>query len=100
MAVVFDEKKKDHKGAVVVVKREVEPKWTFEEFVAAVDGGIGEARSNEATHTDKELKLLFLLPHALLKLFVGVVFAADAWGLCRASLSTVTRCSRASFWPT
>lgn len=78
----FSAKKAKHDDApIVVVKRRVDPAWSFEELVRHIEAGITDGRSDAPSSTDKELKLLFLLPTFLLSWFVHLARWLDHHGL-------------------
>ena len=78
----FSAKKvKSDEGAIVVVKREVDPASTFEDVVRQIEGGIKEGRSEAKSTTDKELNVLLRLPTVLLGLLVRFQMLLDRLGL-------------------
>jgi len=58
-------KAKAHDSPVVVIKKRIDPSWSFEELVRAIDSGVSDGRSEKRSRTDKELGLLFTIPHFL-----------------------------------
>jgi hypothetical protein len=74
-------KKKDHKSAVVVLKRRFDPDQSFEELVRFVEGDKEEGRSSKKSRTDKELGLLFSLPLFVTKRIAWLLMWADHAGL-------------------
>lgn len=71
--------KSDH-GALITVKREIDPRWSFEELVERIEGDLHEGRAR-TTSTETELKLLFLLPTFVISLLMRLVRLLDDWGL-------------------
>lgn len=71
---------KSDEGAVITVKRAIDPGWSFEELVAHIDGDIREGRE-ETTSTETELKLAFLLPTFLIALALRLLRLLDHFGL-------------------
>lgn len=71
---------KSDDGALITVKREIDPRWSFEELVARVDGDIREGRE-KTTSTETELRLLFLLPTVVVSLLMRLLRRLDDWGL-------------------
>lgn len=65
-------KRMDREAAISTVKLEMHDGETFAEFVARVNGGIGEERSGKKTRQDKELDLFNFLPRPVL---VGAAWA-------------------------
>ena len=55
-------KRKTEDAPIVLVKREIDPSWSFEELVQQIEGGISEGRSDKHSTTDTELSLIFKLP--------------------------------------
>jgi hypothetical protein len=74
-------KEKSDKGAIVVVKRQLDPKASLAELVRVIDGDVKEARSDKKSRTDKELSLLLALPVFALALFVRMAKLLDHYGL-------------------
>jgi hypothetical protein len=72
---------KNDDSPIFLVKREVNPKWSLEELIGQLDSGIQEGRSGKKSATDKELSLLFKLPHFLLSFLVRLIMRADHFGL-------------------
>lgn len=66
---------------VVVVKLDFDPSCTFAEHVERVHAALGEQRSDKPSRVDKELDLLFRLPHWLLRRVVPLAFVLDGWGM-------------------
>ena len=70
-------KKKDDNHPLVTVKREFDPKWSFEQFVDVIEGDIKESRSDKESTTDKELKFFLRIPTLILWLLVKLVMFLD-----------------------
>jgi hypothetical protein len=68
-------------GAIVVVKREVDPARSFDDLVRDLTEDVSASRSDRPSATDKELALLFRLPALLLGWLVGIQRLLDDWGL-------------------
>jgi hypothetical protein len=66
---------------IVVVKRQVDPAWSFDELVVRIEDGIKEGRSDKKSGTDKELGLLFALPLLFVSLFSRTVMFLHHIGL-------------------
>lgn len=65
---------------VVVIKKQYEP-GPFAELVDRMHGALGEGRSDQKNHVDKELGILLALPALLLRLLVRLQIFLDAWNL-------------------
>jgi hypothetical protein len=72
---------KTDRGAVLAMKRRIEPGADAAAVTRALNEGVAEARSGRPTHTEKELRLLFLLPTFVLALLVAMVRGLDRLGL-------------------
>jgi hypothetical protein len=84
--VSFSAKKaKSDDAPIVVVKREVDPRESFEALVRRIEEGIGEGRSDRRSATDKELSILLRLPTVLLGLLVRGQMLLDRLGLLPAA---------------
>ncbi len=78
----FSMKQRKEDGApIVIVKRRIDPTWTLDDVVRAVDAGVADGRSGKVQHSDRELQLVFLLPTFLTALVVAGLRRLDAWGL-------------------
>jgi hypothetical protein len=64
-----------------VVKREVDPRATFEQLVRTIEASIGEGRSDRPSTTDRELKVFLALPPLLLGPLARLLVRLDHWGL-------------------
>ncbi|MFO0658461.1 MAG: hypothetical protein U0165_01310 [Polyangiaceae bacterium] len=64
----FSAKKALQDGApIVVVKRKLDPAWSFDQLVSFILEGITEGKSDAPSHVDKELAVLGKLPAPLLR---------------------------------
>lgn len=74
-------KTKNDAGAIVAVKKQLDPAQGDVALATALEGTIIDSRSDKETATDKELKILLALPTFLLAMLVPLVKKLDAWGL-------------------
>ena len=74
-------KRKTEDAPIVLVKREIDPSWSFEELVRQIEGGISEGRSDKPSTTDTELSLMFKLPTLLVGWLVWLLMKLDHFGL-------------------
>jgi hypothetical protein len=74
-------KEKSDSGAIVVVKKQLDPGRSDVDLAADLEGGVVASRSDAVTATDKELKFFLALPVFVLSLFMKLARALDAWGL-------------------
>jgi len=74
-------KRKTEDAPIVLVKREIDPSWSFEELVRQIQGGISEGRSDKPSTTDTELSLMFKLPTFLIGWLVWLLMKLDHFGL-------------------
>lgn len=74
-------KRFDDRAPVVVVKQRMDPRASLEELVRAVRAEVARGKSDERSHTDKELSLLLRLPGPVLSAAVRLVRAVDRLGL-------------------
>jgi pyruvate/2-oxoglutarate dehydrogenase complex dihydrolipoamide acyltransferase (E2) component len=74
-------KRKTEDAPIVLVKREIDPSWSFEELVRQIEGGISEGRSDKPSTTDTELSLIFKLPVFLIGWMVWLLMKLDHFGL-------------------
>ncbi len=74
-------KRKTEDAPIVLVKREIDPAWNFEELVSRIEGGITESRSDKLSTTDTELSLMFKLPVFLIGWLVWLLMKLDHFGL-------------------
>jgi len=66
---------------IVVLKREVDPKASFEALVRGFDVLYAEGRSDRPSTTDRELAVFLALPTFLLGWLVRLQMLLDDWGL-------------------
>jgi len=74
-------KKKTEDASIFLVKREIDPSWSFEGLVKQIEGGISEGRSDKSSTTDTELSLMFKLPTLLVGWLVWLLMKLDHFGL-------------------
>ena len=74
-------KEKSDSGAIVVVKKLLDPALDEVGLARALEGGVVEARSTVPSTMDKELRVLLSLPGFLLSFLVRCAKRLDAWGL-------------------
>ena len=80
--VSFSAKKaKSDAGAIVVVKKRLDPSLDEAGLAKALEAVVVEGRSAVPSATDKELAVLLSLPTFLLALLVAAVNRLDAWGM-------------------
>jgi pyruvate/2-oxoglutarate dehydrogenase complex dihydrolipoamide acyltransferase (E2) component len=73
-------KRKTEDASIVLVKREIDPSWSFEELVQQIEGGISDSRSDKFSTTDTELSLMFKLPTLLVGWVVWLLTKLDHFG--------------------
>jgi hypothetical protein len=84
--VSFSAKKgKTDNDPIFVVKKKIDPTMTLKDLVHYIDGDVRSGREGRPSSSDLELKLLFLLPHCLIKAVTWLVRKATEWGLMPAS---------------
>lgn len=74
-------KAKTDDAPIVVVKRRIDPAWSFVELVDQIENNVRESKSEKRSSTDKELALAFLLPTFLVKRVVWLLMWLDELGL-------------------
>jgi hypothetical protein len=74
-------KRKTEDAPIVLVKREIDPSWSFEELVRQIERGIREGRSDKPSTTDTELSLMFNLPTFMTGGLVWLLMKLDHFGL-------------------
>ncbi len=85
--VSFSMKKQMHDNApLVVVKKKIDPTWTFEETVRQIQGGIQEGRAGTKSTSDKEMALAFLLPNFMVSFLVQLLRTLNHYGWLPGSL--------------
>ena len=66
---------------IVVLKRRFDPTLSFQALVELLYEDLGQGRSSQKSHVDKELSILLHLPNPLLSLVVKLQRWADSWNL-------------------
>jgi hypothetical protein len=85
--VSFSMKKEMNDDApLVVVKKKIDPSWTFEETVRHIQGGIEKGREGGKSTSDKEMDLVFKLPYFLVSFFVWLLKTVNHFGWLPKSL--------------
>jgi len=74
-------KRKTEYAPIVLVKREIDPSWSFEELVRQIEEGISNGRSDKPSTIDNELSLMFKLPTFLTGWLVWLLMKLDHFGL-------------------
>jgi hypothetical protein len=69
-----------------VVKKKIDPSWTFEETVRHIQGGIEKGREGGKSTSDKEMDLVFKLPYFLVSFFVWLLKTVNHFGWLPKSL--------------
>lgn len=78
----FSAKKALQDGSpIVVVKKKIDPAWSFDELVKFISDGIESGKSDAPSHVDKELSLFLKLPGPLLRIGVSLLRWLDDWNL-------------------
>ncbi len=73
-------REKSDASPLITVKREIDPRWSFEELVERVQGDIRDGRGG-STQTETELKLAFVLPTFVLSFAIRLLRWLDHLGL-------------------
>jgi hypothetical protein len=71
---------------IVVMKRRLDPDDGLQALTDQILGNIKEGRSDRASASDKEMKLLFMLPLFIASTIVRLLMKADHWGLMPGSM--------------
>jgi len=66
---------------IVVVKKKIDPDWTFEETVRQIQGGISKGREGSRSTSDKEMDLVFMLPMFMVSFFTWLLRTLNHFGL-------------------
>jgi len=83
----FSAKKRfSDEGELTTVKRRVDPHASLDDWVDHLLGGIRDGKSEQKTTSDKEVDLLLRLPPPIVRVLMGLVHLADAFGLLPASM--------------
>jgi len=64
----------------ILMKYKLDPYWSLEDTVKAVQGGIDRGRSTQTSFTDLEMKILFSLPTAVVNAFARLLMKLDHYG--------------------
>lgn len=70
---------------LVVLKRQFEPSWSFEQLVDFVYGDVKEGRSDKQLHQDKEVGMSLMLPAFLLRIGLWLIKWLDSVNLLPAA---------------
>ena len=65
---------------LVVVKKKIDPAWTFEETVDHIQGGIKKGREGSRSVSDKEMDFVFLLPNFMVSFFTWLLTTLNHYG--------------------
>jgi len=79
-------KEMDDAAPLVVVKKKIDPSWSFEETVRQIQGGILEGRAGTKSTSDKEMGLVFLLPNFIVSFAVWLLRTLNHYGWLPGSL--------------
>ena len=79
-------KQMSEEAPLAVVKRRFAPGEAFDVMVRELTGEIDEARSDQPSAIDKELRILLALPGFLLAFLIGLLKRLYGWGLAPRSL--------------
>ncbi|MCF7807666.1 MAG: 2-oxo acid dehydrogenase subunit E2 [Candidatus Marinimicrobia bacterium] len=66
---------------LVVVKKKIDPSWTFEETVRHIQGGIEKGRRGGKSTSDVEMGLVFALPYFMVSAFTWLLRGLNHFGL-------------------
>lgn len=66
---------------LVVVKKKIDPTWTFEETVKQIQGGIEKGRRGGKSTSDLEMDLVFKLPNFMVSFFTWMLRTLNHFGL-------------------
>jgi hypothetical protein len=79
--VSFSMKKEMNDDApLVVVKKKIDPTWTFEETVREIQGGITKGREGGKSTSDVEMDLVFKLPFFMVSFFTWLLRTLNHFG--------------------
>jgi len=65
---------------IVVVKKKIDPDWTFEQTVREIQGGIVKGREGAKSTSDKEMAMVFMLPMFMVSLFTWLLRSLNHFG--------------------
>lgn len=66
---------------IVVVKKKINPDWSFEETVRKIQGEIKKGREGVVSTSDKEMGLVFLFPMFMVSFFTWLLKTLNHFGL-------------------
>jgi hypothetical protein len=66
---------------IVVVKKKIDPNWTFEETVKQIQGGIEKGRRGGKSTSDVEMSLVFKLPYFMVSIITWILRGLNHYGL-------------------
>jgi hypothetical protein len=72
---------KSDRGAVIALKRRIEPGASVVDVVKTIDGVLGGAKSGKKESSDKEMALALMLPGFMTQMIVNLLRRLDHWGL-------------------
>lgn len=85
--VSFSMKKEMNDDApLVVVKKKIDPAWSFEETVRQIQGGITEGREGGKSTSDIEMDLVFAFPYFMVSFFTWLLKSLNHFGWLPGSL--------------
>lgn len=77
---------KSDAGAVVALKRKIEPEWDLARVYDETTRVVGDSRSGKKNTSDKELALALAMPSFMTKWAVSLLLWADRYGLLPAKI--------------
>lgn len=81
LAFSMKRKKLDKKAKIAVVKQEITPRMTFQDFCEVVNSKINVERSGKKTYADKEFNLFTKLPRPVFHRAFGLFRQLNYWNL-------------------
>ena len=79
-------KEMNDEAPLVVVKKKIDPNWTFEETVRQIQGGIVKGREGTRSTLDKEMDLAFMFPHFMVSFLTWLLKTLNHFGWLPGSL--------------
>lgn len=79
-------KEMNDEAPLVVVKKEIDPNWSFEETVRQIQGGIEKGRAGGKSTSDKEMALVFSFPNFMVSFFTWLLKTVNHFGWLPKSL--------------
>jgi hypothetical protein len=79
-------KEMNDEAPLVVVKKKIDPKWSFEETVQHIQGGISKGREGSKSVSDKEMDIVFMLPNFMVSFFTWLLQTLNHYGLLPGSM--------------